>query len=520
MCVLSLSYICSGWWLDGPRLPTTTSIPSPFSDMNINSASDSMDSQTSQEVQSITSNPLSLASTVNAPKCVSPLTTNTSARRLREADGRRNGLSVLERRRTSAVCPTELNGRKVLDLHKGNSQNSSVPLVPTTHMLDSMENSRRGRALTTTNSNFSGIRVSTAKRKYSSFELASSSSPPVYCQPLQPASLQRNLPTFVSNVPELVSNAPTPRMLMMAPLTTEFATPTHHAKKPSRPSSPSVSMRQCAVLSKSRIATICRESDCSVENEAAHEKLVKNSQQVSMNFEDFCLDEKQYEERKRAKSLTEPISIFTNAFLPQSSSPSPTRIVDTQKQCYSPSTQQVVRSNISYSPSPSPTPSSPTRNRIMRRYTGSANGSTGGMESDGESSLSGYVVPIKRHCGGTSTPRSAASPLMRDPLSSTQPVILPIEVVATTDLRASSPIALVARKSPLLLDLNSQYYNSPCSLDLEENSSQMAEGEDVLPNTYRSFCSSSFNDNNSSTTFSSRAGTPNAMEEAMNETVI
>lgn len=43
-------------------------------------------------------------------------------------------------------------------------------------------------------------------------------------------------------------------------------------------------------------------------------------------------DDKLFEERKRAKSLTEPISIFTNAFLPQSSSPSPSRSgVEVQK---------------------------------------------------------------------------------------------------------------------------------------------------------------------------------------------
>jgi hypothetical protein len=53
--------------------------------------------------------------------------------------------------------------------------------------------------------------------------------------------------------------------------------------------------------------------------------------------------------------------------------------------------------------------------------------------------FSGYALPIKRHCG-TSTPKSAASPLVRDPLSS-QPNVLPTEVTSTTssDLRASSP---------------------------------------------------------------------------------
>lgn len=90
-------------------------------------------------------------------------------------------------------------------------------------------------------------------------------------------------------------------------------------------------MQATALASHGRIASIRRESDCSVENEAAHEKFVKSAQQVALGFDDFCLDEKLFEERKRAKSLTEPISIFTSAFLPHSSSPSPTRSVDQQK---------------------------------------------------------------------------------------------------------------------------------------------------------------------------------------------
>ncbi|KAI6243830.1 FAD-binding-2 domain-containing protein [Aphelenchoides fujianensis] len=122
-----------------------------------------------------------------------------------------------------------------------------------------------------------------------------------------------------------------------------------------------------AVASRNRLLNIRRESDCSMDQEVAHEKLVKTSQQVSLGFQDFCLDERVMEERKRAKSLAEPISIFTNAFLPLSSTPSPTRAnVDAQKQCYSPKTQTVVRSSIPYSPSPSPTPASPNRSRIMR----------------------------------------------------------------------------------------------------------------------------------------------------------
>lgn len=147
----------------------------------------------------------------------------------------------------------------------------------------------------------------------------------------------------------------------------------------------------CAAAPRSRIASIRRESNCSVETEAAHEKLVKTAQQVSATFDDISIADG---ERKRTHSLSEPISILTNAFLPHSCSPSPTRPAEIQKQCYSPSTQQIVRNNITYSPSPSPTPS-PTR-RIMRslspivsrqvtkrRYTGSS-----GIDGEGDSILS------------------------------------------------------------------------------------------------------------------------------------
>lgn len=179
-------------------------------------------------------------------------------------------------------------------------------------------------------------------------------------------------------------------------------TTSYRAATPSPSGSGRSSPVTCVVRapSRSRVANIRRESNCSVESEAAHEKLVKTAQQVSVGFDEFCIAEG---ERKRTHSLSEPISILTNAFLPHSCSPSPTRAVDIQKQCYSPSTQQIVRNNITYSPSPSPTPS-PTR-RIMRslspiavrqlkkrRYTGST-----GVDSDGEAPSPGLTAP-KRVC--------------------------------------------------------------------------------------------------------------------------
>ncbi|VDN36286.1 unnamed protein product [Gongylonema pulchrum] len=113
--------------------------------------------------------------------------------------------------------------------------------------------------------------------------------------------------------------------------------------------SPSVSGRSSpACLShpvppRSRVADIRRESNCSMESEAAHERLMQIAQQV-----------------KTIRPL-----LFHH-------------------QCYSPSTRQIVRNNITYSPSPSPTPS-PTRHIMRslspmavrqvtkRRYTSSAN---------------------------------------------------------------------------------------------------------------------------------------------------
>lgn len=93
------------------------------------------------------------------------------------------------------------------------------------------------------------------------------------------------------------------------PPTDEFVTPVRQTvvKRASRPNSPmtltnNVSsggvLRRMAVPARSRIASIRRESDCSEQgnrdSEAAHERLVKASQQVSLGFEDFCLDERSH----------------------------------------------------------------------------------------------------------------------------------------------------------------------------------------------------------------------------------
>nr|CAD2182770.1 unnamed protein product [Meloidogyne enterolobii] len=328
-----------------------------------------------------------------------------------------------------------------------------------------------------------------------------------------------------------------------------FVTP-FQPKKISRPSSPAaaiVATSRLPMLTRGRVASIRRESDCSTENEAAHEKLIKTSQQVSLGFEDFCLDDKLFEERKRAKSLTEPISVFTNAFLPQSSSPSPTRnVVDSlQKQCYSPSTQQVVRANISYSPIPSPTtPVSPyNRMRSMspiavrqvskRRYTAS-------------------FVPSnsKRRCTALlrSAISSSSSPLVRESTSNVNLLYYqqqqlerlssnfdkdskPNSEVAVSSSSASLPPNLIVKSSSIDSNTTDVVKSSPTTesttspsrlsvdpqiaIDCFQSSSVVSrEDEDSSPIAESvlcsSFCSGAGYDANSSTTFSSRANTPHS----------
>ncbi|RCN45282.1 hypothetical protein ANCCAN_08678 [Ancylostoma caninum] len=166
-----------------------------------------------------------------------------------------------------------------------------------------------------------------------------------------------------------------------------------------------------------RIANIRRESDCSLSNEVEHERLVKTSQQVSCGFDDITLESSSsMEMRRRAPSVSsvgEPISIVTNVFLPHSCSPSPTRVTDMHKQCYSPSTHQMVRPNIPYSATPSPT-QSPTRQRLLRSLSPITTKSalkrryTAGVDE----------VEPKRSCGGGGVAgvfvRNSTSPLVTD----------------------------------------------------------------------------------------------------------
>jgi hypothetical protein len=368
-----------------------------------------------------------------------------------------------------------------------------------------------------------------------------------------------------TDLPEISVGGSSTRMFLPLPTSVNqegFITP-FQPKKLSRPNSPASAMvatSRTPILIRGRVASIRRESDCSTENEAAHEKMIKSSQQVSLGFEDFCLDDKLFEERKRAKSLTEPISVFTNAFLPQSSSPSPTRagVDKTQKQCYSPSTQQVVRANISYSPIPSPTtPASPyNRMRSMspiavrqvskRRYTASngnaiGNQSSGsGLDSDSENSSLTHSNSKRRCTAFLRSVASPSSPLVRESTSNINLLQYQQQqlerlnnnfdkdsksILETIVTSASSQSNFVFEQTPSVesttADVNKSTSFSRLLVDpriaiecfqssaRDANSSPIVE-EDAPSLLCSSFCSGTGYDANSSTTFSSRANTPHS----------
>ncbi|KAI6191349.1 hypothetical protein M3Y97_00218800 [Aphelenchoides bicaudatus] len=245
---------------------------------------------------------------------------------------------------------------------------------------------------------------------------------------------------------------------------------------------------------------------------------------VSMGFEEFCLDDKAKEERKRAKSLAEPISVFTTTFfLPQSSSPSP-KSVDTQKQCYSPSTNQILRGNLPYSNvSVSPTPSSsPSRSRIMRsmspisvrqiskrRFT--ATGS--GMESDSESSTNQIPASNKRQC--LITQRSAASPLVRDSLTTTTSA-LEGQLDVPDSYRSLSPASVCSNSSSIYNSFSRPKLAADLSSIQSEAHSSFIDDNSIageLPDQFLNMTNE-----NSSTAFSSR--TPSRVPTPFDEQMI
>uniref|UniRef100_A0A0K0FVF7 Uncharacterized protein n=1 Tax=Strongyloides venezuelensis TaxID=75913 RepID=A0A0K0FVF7_STRVS len=151
-----------------------------------------------------------------------------------------------------------------------------------------------------------------------------------------------------------------------------FSTPASPAQNVnfSKPPSP-VNPVLMKIHSRSRILKIKRDETSAVEDEVAHERYMQASQKVSLSFGDIFIDNNSTEVRKRVNSCIEPISVLTSVqTLPanSASSSSPKTSIEgnstsLQKQCYSPSTNQIVENNLPYSPSPTP---SPTRHRILR----------------------------------------------------------------------------------------------------------------------------------------------------------
>ncbi|KJH53120.1 flavocytochrome c [Dictyocaulus viviparus] len=202
-----------------------------------------------------------------------------------------------------------------------------------------------------------------------------------------------------------------------------------------------------------RIANIRRESDCSLNNEVEHERLVKTSQQVSCGFDDITL-EKSMEMRRRipsASSIGEPISIVTNVFLPHSCSPSPTRVTDMHKQCYSPSTHQMVRPNIPYSATPSPT-QSPTRQKLLR----SQSPITTKTSLKRRYASSADDLESKRSCVGISGVfvRNSTSPLVTD-RTFPYPTIVPQEFAQPNSISVNWTLSSIPAGNRRVVNLES-----------------------------------------------------------------
>ncbi|VDM99248.1 unnamed protein product [Thelazia callipaeda] len=239
--------------------------------------------------------------------------------------------------------------------------------------------------------------------------------------------------------------------------------------------SPSVSGRSSPachpIPPHSRIANIRRESNNSIENELAHERLMQFAQQVSVKFNEFSIGSTR--ERKRTHSLSEPISVLTNAFIPHSCSPSPTRSVDLQKQYYSPSTQQVVR-NIAYSPSPSPTPS-PTRHTLrsispiaVRQVTKRRYHSSSGCELNPDQCTTGATSAKRAYQQSAVSSRGCVSPLASENVSS-------ISESATKSGELSNAFPLRFSRRLLVDPAISVKLSSESSMETDDDSDSLRE---------------------------------------------
>ncbi|GMR30031.1 hypothetical protein PMAYCL1PPCAC_00226 [Pristionchus mayeri] len=219
----------------------------------------------------------------------------------------------------------------------------------------------------------------------------------------------------------------------------------------SRKTSMETPIRQ-ADMPRGRLANIRRESSCTPSDEMAHERLTTAGIQVSTGWDDALRiggagataaeeaaaaavsstssggsttvaspvaaaagKDEELIMRRRAPSASSgaalsELSILTQAWIPHSCSPSPTRMSESTKQCYSPSTQKIVRANIPYSPSPSPT-ASPTRKRLMTARSQSPIASRSALKRRVDCMLPSSPVssPMSNGSGGAGIAAAAAA---------------------------------------------------------------------------------------------------------------
>ncbi|XP_041351842.1 P2R1A-PPP2R2A-interacting phosphatase regulator 1-like isoform X2 [Gigantopelta aegis] len=166
-----------------------------------------------------------------------------------------------------------------------------------------------------------------------------------------------------------------------------------------------------------RVSQIKNEESHIPDREAAHEREVRTTMQISSSWDGFHLDQEQMvsdHTHRRPRSFSETLHVITGPnFL--SGLPSPTRV---GKQCFSPSMQVPVKNN-SFTPSPSP---SPTRKSFLRSLSPIAvrPSPLGKRKLDTDSSdRFEYLSPPKKLSTGPSTPdRVIAHPLAHSVSSS------------------------------------------------------------------------------------------------------
>ncbi|KAK2142020.1 hypothetical protein LSH36_1004g00020 [Paralvinella palmiformis] len=184
-------------------------------------------------------------------------------------------------------------------------------------------------------------------------------------------------------------------------------------------STSSMALNSTPIKVPSRLVQIKREETMAqTEIEAAHEREIQSTIQMSHSMEEIFVDESTHQthslssisgpgpgppvDGKRPKSLGEPLHIHVSQYYPYASSPSPTRV---GKQCFSPSLQQPVYRTGALTPSPSPSPTrksfaSPLSRRSLSPITlrPSPLGNPGTkrkMDLDGEK-MDTFCSPAKR----------------------------------------------------------------------------------------------------------------------------